>query len=255
MKKRHYYIIAVTAYFILLIATIPAKSVSRLINENTPLSIQGVSGTLWNGKAYIINIEHQAQLNNTTWSFTLWKLLIGKAAADINTEYANNKIMAEIGTSLLGRLFVNDLSANITAQEIAQLANIPLAQLSGLISFNIEHAHWKQGELPLASGEITWKDATITVADTASLGDVLITLGESEQQLLTADIKNKGGDIKITGNAALVAEANYTVNLKLLPTATASDNIIQSLGLFAKKQANGEFQLNNSGTLKQIGLM
>lgn len=255
MKKRHYIFTAVIAYFILLIATIPAKSVSSLINDNAPVTLQGVSGTLWNGKAYVITVNNSTQLNNTDWSFTLWKLLIGQVAVDLHTQYAANNLNAEIGASFLGQYFVNNLTGKISANDVAQLANIPLAQLSGLISLNIEHAQWKQGQLPLATGEISWKDATITFADTASLGDVSIILGESEQQLLNVAIKNLGGDIKINGNAELVPEANYSVDIRLSPTPSASNSIKQSLGLFAKQQANGEYLFKNSGPLKQIGLM
>ena len=255
MKKRVYIFVAVASYLILLIATIPASLITNAVNDRSVVTIQGISGSLWNGKAYIIVINDNIELKNTKWSFSLWKTLIGKIAIDINSQYLDNDISAEIGTSFLGRYFINNLKAKISAQEAAQLANIPLVQLSGLISFNIDHAQWKQGELPLATGVINWNNAEVTVADTASLGNVSITLSESEQQLLNADIKNQGGDIKVNGTAELVPEANYAVNIRLLPTASASDNIKQSLGLFAKKQSNGEYLLNYSGPLNQMGLI
>lgn len=251
MKKRYYLLTAVISYFVFLIATIPAKPVTDLLSANSPVTIQGVSGTLWNGKAYIVSFE-DIQLKKTEWSFNLWKLFIGSIAIDFSSRFSNNDISAELGTSFTGRYFVNDLTAKITAQEITQLAEIPLAQLDGMISLNIEHAHWKLGELPLATGEIKWTDATVTVAETASLGNISILLSESEQQLLNAEIKNQGGDIKINGTAELVAEADYSVEIKLHPTATASNNIKQSLGLFAQKQPNGEFLLKKSGSLNQI---
>lgn len=254
MKKK-YYLTAILSYFFLLAATIPATSVSHLIKDNAPVIMQGVSGTLWSGKAFIITINNSIQLKNTEWSFTFWKLLLAQIALDINTQYLDNNINTEIGSSITGRLFINNLSAKLSAKDVAQLADIPLAQLDGVISLNIENAQWKQGELPSATGQINWTNASITVAETASLGNVSITLGESEQQLLNADIKNQGGDIKISGNAELIAEANYAVNLILTPTASASNNIKQSLSLFAKKQPNGDYLIKNSGPLNQIGLI
>lgn len=255
MRKRYYILIAVIAYLVFLLTSIPANYAANIINSNTPVSIQGVSGTLWKGQAYVITINNTAQLDRTEWDFSLWKLLIGQLALDIETFYAGNKINTELGTSFLGRFFANDLTAKIPAQEVAKLTNIPLAQFSGMLFVNIESAHWKPGELPSAFGNINWNSAEITVADTASLGNVNITLGESEQQLLKADIKNQGGDINITGSAELVPEANYDVNITLVPTTTASNNIKQSLGMFAKKQTTGEFLLKKSGSLNQIGLM
>ncbi len=255
MKKRYYFLTAILSYLLLLTATIPANMVSGLVNDRTPLIMQGVSGTLWNGSAYLVSVSDSIQLKNTRWSFKLWRLLLGQLAIDLQTQFADNNINAELGSSFTGRLFINDLNARLPAKVIAEQASIPLARLGGTVSLNIENAQWKQGELPTASGQINWTNATITVAETASLGNVSITLGESEQQLLKADIKNQGGDIRLSGFAELIPEANYMVNIKLVPTATASDSVEQSLGLFASKQGSGEYLLKNTGSLNQIGLI
>lgn len=252
MKKRHYILTAVIAYLVLLIITIPARPVIDLINKNTPATIQGVSGTIWSGKALLITTSNDIKINKTQWSFNLWKLFLGKVAVDVNAQFLDNDITAELGTSFLGRFFINDLNAKVTAEQAAELANLPLVQLSGIISLDIESAQWKQGELPIAIGEIRWTDAAVTVADTASLGNVTILLNESEQQLLNADIKNQGGDIKINGTAKLVPQADYAIDIKLVPTASANNNIKQSLGMFAQRQGNGEYTLKKSGSLNQI---
>jgi general secretion pathway protein N len=255
MKKRYYIITTVSAYLLFLLATIPAQFITDNISKNAPVTIQGVSGSLWNGRAYLITVDNSVTLNNTKWSFSAWKLLIGQLAVDMTTHYAGNDIETELGTSFLGRYFVNDLSAALTANDLAQLANIPLAQLSGRITLNIEQAQWQPGELPLATGEIKWQDATVTVVDTASLGNVTIVLGESEQQQLIAAISNQGGDLAVEGTVELIPEADYSLDITLTPTASANNNIKQSLGMFAKRLANGEYQLKKSGSLNQLGLM
>lgn len=251
MKKRHYIITAALSYLVLLIATIPAKPVVDLINKNAAVSIQGVSGTLWSGKALLINAS-DIKINKAEWSFKPWKLFLGDVAAEVNAEFLDSDISAELGTTFLGRFFINDLYAKVSAQQAAELARLPLVQLSGIISLAIESAQWKQGELPLASGEIRWTDAAVTIAETASLGNVTIMLSESGQQQLYADIQNQGGDIKINGNAELIPAKQYTLDLKLTPTASASNNIKQSLGMFAQRQNNGEYALKKSGSLDQI---
>jgi len=253
MKKKYYIFIAAASYFIFLIATIPARPVIALINSNSSINIQGVSGTLWNGKAYTVSINAGTTLQDSRWSLNSWKLAIGQISADVHSNYLGNDIDTEIGTSLFGGYFVKDLITTISAKDVAELANIPIAQLSGPISINIEHAQWTQGKLPLATGVISWKNATVTVADTVSLGNVTITMSESDDELLFADIKNQGGDIKITGTAELIEKADYKIDVKL--SATANSNINQSLSLFAKKQPNGEYLFKNSGPLSQIGLM
>lgn len=255
MKKRYYVLIAIISYLVIFITTLPARSITPLLNANPQLSLQGVTGTLWNGTASMIAINNKLKLSDTRWNLIGWKILTGKIAVELNSHYQGNDINAEVGSSFLGSYFINDLTARLTASELAQLANIPLIQLSGEISLDIKHAQWKQGSLPVATGEIDWNNATVTVAETVALGNVSITFGESDKQQLNAEIKNQGGDIKISGNAQLIPEANYAVNIKLLPSSSANDNIKRSLGLFAKKQRNGEFLFVNTGSLNQIGLI
>ena len=252
MKKKYYYLTAVISYLALLILTIPASIINTALDESSPVIIQGLSGTIWNGKAYRIQIDNTANLDNTQWSLSAWKLLSGRVAIQTKSHYKENTISGEIGSSFLGRVFVNDLRADLSADEMAQLAAIPIAQLDGLISLNIEHAEWKQGELPVANGQIIWKNATVTVTETASLGIINIALGESEDGQLKADIQNQGGDIKINGTAELVAEADYAVDVQLTPNASASNNLIKSIALFAQKQKNGQYTVKKSGPLDQI---
>ena len=83
---------------LLLIATIPAKPVTDLINSNTPITIQGVSGTLWNGKAYLITAQNNIKIDRTEWSFSLWKLFLGKVAVDVDAKFLDNDVSAELGT-------------------------------------------------------------------------------------------------------------------------------------------------------------
>jgi len=255
MKKRYYFITAIAAYLLILLATIPAKPITDLVSDNAPVSIAGVSGTLWDGQAHLIRIDNNIQLDQTRWSFNLWKLLIGQLSLNIDSSFLDEAISAEAGSSFLGRVFINDLRATVAASEVTRLANIPIAKLDGPIILDIQHAQWKQGELPLASGSIKWNDASVTVAETASLGNVLILLSESDQQLLNADIKNDGGDISISGNAELVAESDYAADITLAPNASASSNVRQSLEMFAKRQPNGEYNIKKSGPLSSLGLM
>lgn len=254
MKKRVYILTAVVSYLLFLIAGIPAKAVIDQLDQ-TNVSFKGISGTVWNGKAYKVTINRNVQLTDTQWSFNLWKLLIGQLALDVNTRYSDNDIKMEIGTSLTGRYFVNHMTGKISATDVTDIARIPLAQLSGLFSLNIEHADWKQGELPTASGQIDWQNASVTIAESVSLGNIVIQLDESEQHMLHADISNQGGDISITGSAELVPEADYAVNIRMTPGTTANNSITQSLGMFAKRQSNGSYLFNRTGPLSEIGLM
>ena len=216
------------------------------------VDMRGISGTIWNGEAAFISINNAVELNNTSWSFTTWKLLLGQFAFQTSSYFDDKNIETEIGVSFLNNYFVNDLTATISAEKVTELANIPLVQLSGDFKLLLDHAHWKKDELPLATGLIIWNQAAVTVADTVSLGKITVTLSENDQQLLLANITNDDGDILVNGKAELIPEANYSVDIKLTPTTSTNDNIKSSLSLFAKKQKNGDFLFKNTGQLNQL---
>ena len=252
MKKKHYLLIIVFSYLFFLLSNIPASMVTKLISSNANVDMRGISGTIWEGEATLISINNAIELNNTKWSTTIWKLLLGQLAFQTSSEFDDKNIESEVGVSFLNNYFINDLTATISAEKVTALANIPLVQLSGDFNLLIDHAHWKKDELPLATGVITWNQATVTVSDTVSLGKIIVTLSENDQQFLLANITNNDGDILVNGKAELIPEANYSVDIKLTPTASTSDNIKSSLGLFAKKQKNGDFLFKNTGQLNQL---
>jgi hypothetical protein len=254
MKKKHYLLIVVFSYLFFLLSAIPASMVTKLINNDATVDMRGISGTIWKGEAVHISINNSIELNNTTWSFTIWKLLLGQFAFQASSYFDDKNIESEIGVSFLNKYFVNDLTATVSAEKVTELANIPLVQLSGNFKLLLDHAHWKRDELPLATGVITWNQATVTVSDTVSLGKITVTLSENDQQLLLANITNNDGDISVNGKAELIPEADYSVDIKLTPTASTSDNIKSGLGLFAKKQKNGDFLFKNTGQLSQLEL-
>jgi hypothetical protein len=102
---------------------------------------------------------------------------------------------------------------------------------------------------------VLWKNATVSVAETARLGDLRIDITESDTQTLHASISNKGGEIKLEGEANVSEDGAYSLQLNLLPSQGASSNIRSSLGMFAKPKPDGSYQLENNGNLKQFGLI
>ena len=71
---------------------------------------------------------------------------------------------------------------------------------------------------------------------------------------MKAVISNKGGMISISGSATITDNKAYTLDIDFKPEATASANITQSLGMFARRLPNGSYQLKQNGNLRQFGL-
>lgn len=256
MKTRHYVLTSVVAYAFFLITSIPATTIIRLFDEYLPqVNIQSVSGTLWSGSAQRITLSSKYVINNVSWSLCTWRLLIAEACVDLDATYQNKPIKGQLGIGITGSLIARDLYIEIDAQSLGNLAGLPIGELDGLISIQLESASWAHQQTPGAVGNIHWKNAAITIAETAKLGDVMIALAESDDFPLVATINNKGGQINLSGKSHISDDGSYNLELKLVPNNTASENLRASLELFANKQNDGSFVLKDTGNLKQFGIM
>jgi general secretion pathway protein N len=256
MKKRYFIISGIIAYLVFLIISVPAAPVLSQLQRYIPaVSIQGVSGSLWNGRAAAITINQQYTLDNTGWNFSGWRLFKGEVSAKINTHYQQQAVSGNFDIHPSGKITAHNVNASMEAATLAQLARIPLAELSGSISLKIDQLEWQPGQVPRASGRLQWNSAAVTVSETARLGDIVITLTENKRSPLQASISNRGGEIKLEGEANVSEDGNYSLKLNMLPDKNASRNVRSSLSMIAKPMPNGSFQLNNNGNLKTFGLI
>jgi len=256
MKPRYYIISGIIAYLVFLIVSIPAAPVMAQIQNHVPtISIQGVSGSLWNGSAAAITVNQQHTINNTHWQINGWRLFTGTLSAHIETRYQQQDFSGDFGIRPAGSVLAKDVSARLDAATLTQLAQIPLAKLSGTIAIQLDRLEWQPEQVPRITGSVDWNDAAVTVAEEARLGNLKINITQSDDQPVHATFSNTGGDIKLDGEANVSEDGAYTLDLNLVPSQGASENIRSSLGLFAKPKPNGSFQLENHGNLKQFGLI
>ena len=255
MRYRHYIFIGIFAYLIFLITTIPAAPVIGLLKDSIPVNISNVSGTLWKGRAGTVDTRRNIILHNIEWSFLPFRLLILDLAVNVDAEYNNNPLNTRLSAGIGGNLSVDNLNMKLDASDVASLIALPVGELSGEFQLHVDNASFEPGAVPRIEGTLNWNQAAVTVAETAELGNVSIMINESDESPLIARISNKGGHLSLNGDFTTTENGDYSLKLKMKPNATASSNLVSSLDMVSKKQANGEYLLNNKGNLKQLGFM
>lgn len=255
MKKKYYLLFAIIAYLGFIISTLPAKLVLDQLTLPANIRISGISGTLWHGQATTVQLDAANKLTDIHWNFALWRLFSAQLSIHLQGKFQQQPFHAQLYATPTGKISAQDVRATISAKTLATLIALPLAQLNGLIQLDLDHISWQPKTLPLASGTIHWKNAAVTVAETARLGNIIITLRQKNQNRILASISNQGGEIKLHGDASAATDASYGLSLEMTPTASASQNIISSLAMFAKKQNNGSFLLKSSGKIPLPGIL
>ena len=255
MRKRHYIFTGIIAYFIFLLTTLPAAPVISLFKDSFPVTISKVSGTLWSGQAGTVRTQQNLTLKNIEWSFLPWRLLLINVAFDVNAEYNKKPLTSRLSTGISRNLYVDNLNMKLDATDITAIVSLPVGELSGEFHLRVNNAVLAQGAVPIIDGTLNWNQATVTIAETADLGNVSILINEKDDSPLAASISNKGGHLSLEGKLTTTLQGEYSLQLTMKPNTSASDNLVSSIAMFAKKQRDGNFILNNSGNLKQLGLM
>ena len=173
---------------------------------------------------------------------------------ELNARFSEQPIYTIAAATISGSIELADTRASLPAPLVAELAQIPMAQLEGMVSIDLQSAHLERDSLPQAKGTVRWQQAAVTIADTARLGDINIQLTPDGSAYQQAVINNEGGDIALDGNANIEADGAYNIELDMLAGNNASENVRKSLGMFARPRPGGGYQLKHEGNLNDLAL-
>ncbi len=257
-QLRKLLLVGTASYLTFLIAQTPASVLRNILPADNGIQLHGLQGTLWQGQAARVRIQ-QHTLESVHWDLQGWKLLLAQLSAELSAKWMAGAhaqpVHTQASLSVLGALRLSDTVAQLDATSLGQLAQIPLAQLGGRIDIRLDHVEMARDRVPHASGIIHWREATVSVTETVSLGEVSIRVDESDTAALLADISNLGGGIKLDGSASVQDNGDYQLQLNMKPLPGSSTNVRGSLKMFARELNDGSFQLDNNGNLAQFGLM
>lgn len=256
MKKRYYILTAIISYLFFTLGNVPAAKVISLVEKNTriPAKIYGVQGSLWNGTADKVIMQGQPSIDNLQWSINPASLLLARLNGEIKAQVKEQNIIGNISVSAAGTLSASDVRARINADVMQELIQLPLGELDGIFTVNIESLELKPEGLPDITAQVNWKNAKLTLAETVDLGNIVLTVKPGDDNQLKAKISNKSGQLLIDGKANVDGKKLYTVDLRMTPEKNATNNIRQSLAMFARRQTDGSYLLKRKGRLQELGL-
>ncbi len=256
MKKRYYILTAVLSYLFFTLGSVPAAKVVSLAQQNTklPVKLYGVHGSIWNGGANKAMVQGQPPINNIQWSINPAMLLLAQLSGEVKGSIKNQNIVGDVSASALGNISASNIRARMDAAVVQELIQMPLGELGGVFSINIDSLEMKSEGLPNITGKLKWKNAKLTVLETVELGFIDLSIDTDEDGKLIAVIKNKKGQLLLDGKASLDNKKMYSINMRITPEKNASDNIRQSITMFAKRQTDGSYLVKRKGNLSELPL-
>lgn len=261
MKLRYYIITAVVSFLFFLVINAPAAKIIGMLEQQGPLPVRCLApqGKLLQGGCEQLMLPNGFKLNRFQWDIHPLALLLASLSADLQGQFANHPVNGHISISATGTLTGDDIHLSLPAAEVQKLAQqimntvlrlpIPLGEMNGDFNLSINKLVIKDQLPSHVEGNLQWRKAAITLAEKVSLGNISIAAFPSDKGL-AANLSNKGGQLKLEGEAGLDDKRHYHVAVKLKPLDSATRNIRQSLQLFAKRQGDGSYLFKQQGTLR-----
>lgn len=204
-RNRRLIIVGILAYVLFLLALFPINIAYKLIDpKGLPISVEALSGTLWNGEA-VVKQRDLGRLD-VSWELSPASLFIGQFNAQVKAKSQKANFSGEVVASAAGTVEIIDSKGFLSAELVNQFARRQRANLAGdfeLMGLNVIYdVNAKQAQT--ASGRLVWQG-----------GQVTYPVGRKKKNatmpMLVADISSENGELKALVNTTEgqpVAEAN-----------------------------------------------
>lgn len=238
------FIVGLIVYFaVVVIARAPAEWAASAALQAAPnLSLTGVSGSLWSGKAAAAEVlvgDQSLDLGTLTWEVDVLALLGLQACVDIDSERLRGTVCRTAnGKNTARQLFVDQLP-------VSMLNNYVGAQLGGVGNVTVEQGRFDDaGYIEQLQGNVTWQQARVN-AGTGwfALGSFAADISENDEGGVRGDI------FDLEGNFTVQLQAEYTpgqeprLNGLITPKPGAQQPLVDALSVFTETLDDGSFRV------------
>jgi general secretion pathway protein N len=239
--------LGVGAFVILALVTFPASAVlSRLGSSGIVAS--GVSGSIWNGKAQVVQIRG-TNIGSVEWDLHVLPLFTLHLHADVKLSRTDGFANTELSVSPAGKVTLEELTASLPLSAI----NAP--ELTGWAG----QLNAKFARLTISNGWPTAVDGTLDAVDVtgpprrpANVGSyrVVFDPATSTAEMLQGAISDAGnGPLQINGTVRLKADRSYEIDALVAARPSAPQNLARGLEFLGPPDAQGRRQFSMAGAL------
>jgi general secretion pathway protein N len=236
--------LCLVVYFIFLIVKLPAVQVLSKIQLPKGVSVNGVSGTIWEGQAQRAQ-ANGLPVNDLNWSLSFFPLLLGEISADIKAGNIRDttQISATGHINVSGqRLQANSLLAYIPTNLVINLLPLPIPiQADGRFKVQLNEVDYAAGCQTLV-GTGQWLNASYTGATgTVELGNFDTDLGCQDGSVVV-DVKQPNS-FGLTAKAIIPVNMKFKIEGRFKPDPNLPKEVHQAAQFFGKKDAEGYYPI------------
>lgn len=243
-------LLGLVAFLIFVLARAPADRILGLAKPYLPddVALYGVGGSLWEGSATAVEAGG-IRLHGLSWEVYPAALLTGDVHLALTVEDRHLELEARLERAFDGTLAVTIPRGRLAIPPLQEQSPWRNPRAEGEIYLRDVQGTLSGGALQAAEGRITWREAAVTVARRAELGDLEIALETPEGGGTRGTVTELGdGPLEADGTVSLSPEGRWSVDAVV--AATDPEGVLgRSLSMMAEEETDGGHRLRHSGRI------
>lgn len=239
--------LGVGAFVIFALVTLPASIVlSRLGSAGVTAS--GVSGSIWNGKAQVLQVRG-VNIGSVEWDLHVLPLFTLHLDADVKVSRTDGFASAGLSVGPGGKVTLNGLTASLP---LSAINNPQVNGWGGQLNAKFARLTLENGWPTHVEGTLDAVDVTGPPRRPANVGSYRVAFdpAASTAELLQGAITDAGnGPLQINGTVRLKTDRTYEVDALVAARPSAPQSLARGLEFLGPPDPQGRRQFSMAGAL------
>jgi len=240
-------LLGIVAFLLFAVFTLPARVA---LGWFTPAqaSFEGVSGSIWQGRAQVLQWENWP-LGSIEWTVHPLALISARVRADVSLKRIDGFARGIVTIWPSGRLKLTGLTASLPLNALP--SGFP-AGWGGTLNLKFADLVMEQGWPIQASGQLDALGISGPASRPVNFGSYRLDFAAAEppttQQPLIGALTDTGGPLQVSGALQLLADRSYVIEGLVAPRAEASPEMTSTLEFLGPADQEGRRPFSLAGS-------
>ena len=244
MTFRRLLILGIAGFVIGLFASAPTRLISYFLPAN--VSLEGVTGTVWNGSARQLVVNNVAA-GKLGWHVIPSGLLRARVELGLDAQFPDGALSGKVSIGFGGFAQVNDFKGSLPVAYLAR--DFPAGMLGGRVSLIIEQAELQDGWPTRIKGVVALGNLVQNIPKPMALGTYSASFdgSKTDDGAIKGLISTRSGPLQVDGELILASNRSYILDSAVAATPETPEDLKSMLPMVGEQLSDGSYRLQHSG--------